>query len=138
MLFKYFRHEIKTLREERSQNKEQLTVEWMSQSIAEIRKELIEVREISLNASREINEQRIQWKDVDDLKLELKLMKEGLQTNSLLIQELRDEFQQNEDENQRSFIRLQHQSENKDSNEDDGEENSVSTQLKTIYLVYIH
>lgn len=126
MISKFFRHEIKTLREERNANKEQLTVEWMSQSIAQIRKELIEVREISLNASREINEQRIQRKDVDELKLELKLMKEGLQTNSLLIQELRDEFQQNEDENQRTFIRLQHQSENKDSNEEGGEENSVS------------
>lgn len=101
----------------------------MSQSIAQLRKELIEVREISLNASREINDHRIQRKDVDELKLELKLMKEGQQTNSLLIQELRDEFQQNEDENQRKFIRLQHQSDNKDSKEqsdDDDEENLVS------------
>lgn len=136
MISKYFRHEIKTLREERNENKEQLTVEWMSQSIAQLRKELIEVREISLNASREINEQRIQQKDVDELKLELKLMKEGLQTNSLLIQELRDEFQQNEDENQRTFIRLQHQLENKNSNEDGGEENSVSS-IKIESIVYI-
>lgn len=125
MIFDFFRHEINTLREGRNQNQEQLTVEWITQSISQFRKELIELREIALNSSMTINENCIQKKDLEDLNLEMKLLKEGQQTNSLLVQELRDEFQQNEDENQRSFIRLQTQSDNKDSKEH-GEGNMVS------------
>lgn len=94
-----------------SNNKERLTIEWLQQSIGELRKQLVELQQIASNAMRDVTTRTQSWEDLatirsdfQQLKLELAALKERQQQSDVYIQELREESEQQEEEFQHFII----------------------------------
>ncbi|XP_055620393.1 protein scabrous [Toxorhynchites rutilus septentrionalis] len=108
----HLREDIKVLREGSSPNKERLTVQWLSQSISEIRSELAELQESSSNVSKDaqlrnqltedINTLRA---DISTMKLELESLKSRQEKTEVLVRELREEAVQSAEDIRRSLNR---------------------------------
>lgn len=93
-----FRQEIKSLRKASTSNKERLTVEWLSESITELRTELSELQEASSNASRNLNRPSAVQEDVVELRndftkmqLEIEAIKLRQESTERLVKELQSE-----------------------------------------------
>lgn len=89
-------------------NKERLTIEWLQQSVGELRKQLVELQQIASNARRDVATRTQSWEDLttirsdfQQLKLELAALKERQQQADVYIQELREETQQQEEDYKR-------------------------------------
>ncbi|XP_055858863.1 protein scabrous [Episyrphus balteatus] len=106
------RHEIKTLRDSHiGGNKEKLTVEWISQSIAEIRKELSELQGVASKASKDVSQRTQNFEDLATIKsdfhqfkLELEALKERQQTTEVFVKELREDAIQREEDMRRILL----------------------------------
>lgn len=106
------RHEIKTLRDSHiGGNKEKLTVEWISQSIAEIRKELSELQGVASKASKDVSQRTQNFEDLATIKsdfhqfkLELESLKERQQTTEVFVKELREDAIQREEDMRRILL----------------------------------
>ncbi|XP_065368903.1 protein scabrous [Calliphora vicina] len=103
------RQEVQSLRNGQmtdvSNNKERLTIEWLQQSIGELRKQLVELQQIASNAMRDVTTRTQSWEDLttirsdfQQLKLELAALKERQQQTDVYVQELREETEQQEEE----------------------------------------
>lgn len=122
LLFHY-RQEVQTLRQNQinsdgSNNKERLTIEWLQQSIGELRKQLVELQQIASNAMRDVTTRTQSWEDLttirsdfQQLKLELAALKERQQQTDVYVQELREETEQQEEEFQHFIIQTKQQQE---------------------------
>lgn len=93
-------------------NKERLTVEWLQQSIAEIRKQLVELQELASEASKSISHRTQSYEDMatvrsdfTQLKLEVAALRERQQQSEVFIQELREEALQQEEDYKRLLLR---------------------------------
>ncbi|XP_011188668.2 protein scabrous [Zeugodacus cucurbitae] len=93
-------------------NKERLTVEWLQQSIAEIRKQLVELQGLASEASKSISHRTQSYEDMatvrndfTQLKLEVAALRERQQQNEVFIQELREEALQQEEDYKRLLLR---------------------------------
>lgn len=100
-----------------SGNKERLTVEWLQQSIAEIRKQLVELQELASEASKSISHRTQSYEDLatvrndfTQLKLEVAALKERQQQSEVFIQELREEALQQEEDYKHLLLRTAHSS----------------------------
>uniref|UniRef100_A0A1A9UI62 Uncharacterized protein n=1 Tax=Glossina austeni TaxID=7395 RepID=A0A1A9UI62_GLOAU len=96
-------------------NNERLTIEWLQQSVGELRKQLVELQQIASNAMRDVTTRTQSWEDLatirsdfQQLKLELATVKERQQQTEVYIQELREETQQQE-EDFRRLLQNKHQ-----------------------------
>ncbi|XP_037821129.1 protein scabrous [Lucilia sericata] len=94
-----------------SSNKERLTIEWLQQSIGELRKQLVELQQIASNAMRDVTTRTQSWEDLttirsdfQQLKLELAALKERQQQTDVYVRELREETEQQEEEFQHFII----------------------------------
>ncbi|XP_054737811.1 protein scabrous [Anastrepha obliqua] len=107
------RREVAALREGHlSGNKERLTVEWLQQSIAEIRKQLVELQELGSDTSKSISHRTQGYEDLAtirndfaQLKLEVAALRERQQQNEVFIGELREESLQQEEDYKRLLLR---------------------------------
>ncbi|XP_058828037.1 uncharacterized protein LOC131687953 [Topomyia yanbarensis] len=106
------REDIKALRDSSSPNKERLTVQWLSQSIAEIRSELAELQESSSNVSKDAQLKNQLMEDISTLraefstlKLELESLKSRQEKMEVLVHELREEAVQSAEDIRRSLTR---------------------------------
>lgn len=100
------------LRESNSPNKERLTVQWLSQSIAEIRSELAELQESSSNVSKDAQLRNQLMEDINTLradfstmKLELESLRSRQEKTEVLVRELREEAVQSAEDIRRSLNR---------------------------------
>lgn len=100
------------LRESNSPNKERLTVQWLSQSIAEIRSELAELQESSSNVSKDAQLRNQLMEDINTLradfstmKLELESLRSRQEKTEVLVRELREEAVQSAEDIRRSLSR---------------------------------
>ncbi|KAI8117174.1 Protein scabrous [Lucilia cuprina] len=110
------RQEVQNLRNSHqltdgSSNKERLTIEWLQQSIGELRKQLVELQQIASNAMRDVTTRTQSWEDLttirsdfQQLKLELAALKERQQQTDVYVRELREETEQQEEEFQHFII----------------------------------
>lgn len=96
---------MQTLRATHSGNKERLTVEWLQQSISEIRKQLVELQRTAGNVAKDVRHSGGAYEDLatirsdyQQLKLELAAQRERQQQTDVLVQELREEMLQQEEE----------------------------------------
>ncbi|XP_064543758.1 protein scabrous [Drosophila montana] len=99
------RREMQTLRATHSGNKERLTVEWLQQSISEIRKQLVELQRTAANVAKDVRHEGTAYEDLatirndyQQLKLELAAQRERQQQTEVIVQELREELLQQEQE----------------------------------------
>lgn len=99
------RREMQTLRATHSGNKERLTVEWLQQSISEIRKQLVELQRSAGNVAKDVRHSGGAYEDLatirsdyQQLKLEVAAQRERQQQTEVLVQELREEMLQQEQE----------------------------------------
>lgn len=104
-----FRQEIKAIRKASSSNKERLTVEWLSESITELRTELSELQEASSNASRNSNRPSAVQEDLFELrndftklKLEIEAIKLRQESTERLVKELQSEAVQRDEDLRKS------------------------------------
>lgn len=104
-------------------NKERLTIEWLQQSIGELRKQLVELQQIASNAMRDVTTRTQSWEDLttirsdfQQLKLELAALKEHQQQTDVYVQELREETEQQEEEFQHYMIQTKQMYSNKKTN----------------------
>uniref|UniRef100_A0A0K8VMS8 Protein scabrous n=1 Tax=Bactrocera latifrons TaxID=174628 RepID=A0A0K8VMS8_BACLA len=93
-------------------NKERLTVEWLQQSIAEIRKQLVELQGLASEASKSISHRTQSYEDMatvrndfTQLKLEVAALRERQQQSEVFVQELREEALQQEEDYKRLLLR---------------------------------
>lgn len=93
-------------------NKERLTVEWLQQSIAEIRKQLVELQGLASEASKSISHRSQGYEDMatvrndfTQLKLEVAALRERQQQSEVFVQELREEALQQEEDYKRLLLR---------------------------------
>ena len=106
-----FREEIKTLREGGApSNKERLTVQWLSQSISELRSELAELQESSSNASKNVQQRNQIFEDISTIRsdishmrLELDSVKSRQEKIEVLVRELREEAVQSAEDLRKSL-----------------------------------
>lgn len=105
ILISLCRREMQTLRATHSGNKERLTVEWLQQSISEIRKQLVELQRTAGNVAKDVRHSGGAYEDLatirsdyQQLKLELAAQRERQQQTEVLVQELREEMLQQEQE----------------------------------------
>lgn len=91
-------------------NKERLTVQWLSQSITELRKELAEVQQSTSSTSKDIQRKNIIMEDINDIKndlntikLEISSMQARQEKTDILVRELREEAVQSAEDIKRSF-----------------------------------
>lgn len=96
---------MQTLRATHSGNKERLTVEWLQQSISEIRKQLVELQRTAGNVAKDVRHSGGAYEDLatirsdyQQLKLEVAAQRERQQQTEVLVQELREEMLQQEQE----------------------------------------
>lgn len=96
---------METLRATHSGNKERLTVEWLQQSISEIRKQLVELQRTAANVAKDVRHEGTAYEDLatirndyQQLKLELAAQRERQQQTEVIVQELREELLQQEQE----------------------------------------
>nr|XP_029721948.1 protein scabrous-like [Aedes albopictus] len=113
------RDDIKMLRESNSPNKERLTVQWLSQSIAEIRSELAELQESSSNVSKDAQLRNQLMEDINTLRadystmrLELESLRSRQEKTEVLVRELREEAVQSAEDIRRSLNRQHDKSQN--------------------------
>lgn len=106
------RDDIKMLRDSNSPNKERLTVQWLSQSIAEIRSELAELQESSSNVSKDAQLRNQLMEDINTLRadcstmrLELESLRSRQEKTEVLVRELREEAVQSAEDIRRSLNR---------------------------------
>ncbi|EDS38092.1 scabrous protein [Culex quinquefasciatus] len=105
--------DIKVLREGSSPNKDRLTVQWLSQSISEIRSELAELQESSSNVSKDAQLRNQLTEDITGLRadfatlrLELESLRSRQDKTEVLVRELREEAVQSAQDIRRSWNRL--------------------------------
>ncbi|XP_023160429.2 protein scabrous [Drosophila hydei] len=110
------RREMQTLRATHSSNKERLTVEWLQQSISEIRKQLVELQRTAGSVAKDVRHGGAAYEDLatirndyQQLKLELAAQRERQQQTEVIVQELREELMQQEQEYKHDLIRQQQQ-----------------------------
>ncbi|EDW02021.1 protein scabrous [Drosophila grimshawi] len=106
------RIEMQTLRATHSGTKERLTVEWLQQSISEIRKQLVELQRTASNVARDVRHGGAAYEDLatirndyQQLKLELAAQRERQQQTEVIVQELREELLQQEQEHKHQLNR---------------------------------
>ncbi|XP_034475987.1 protein scabrous [Drosophila innubila] len=99
------RREVQMLRATHSGNKERLTVEWLQQSISEIRKQLVELQRTAGNVAKDVRHGGGAYEDLatirndyQQLKLELAAQRERQQQTEVIVQEMREEMMQQEQE----------------------------------------
>lgn len=104
-----YRQEVKVLREGASLNKEHLTIQWLSESITELRNEMTELQESTANVTRVVQLQQYQespaMEEINELKegmtkmqLQLKALRTRQDKSEATLRQLRDEaIQQTED-----------------------------------------
>lgn len=103
---------MKLLRKEHvASNKDRLTVEWFSQTVAELRAELAEVQEASSNTSRILQQRTVVQEqigelqdDFHNLRLSLEALKMRQENTERVVKELRAEATQSGEELRRSRI----------------------------------
>ena len=103
---------MKALREGVSTNKERLTMQWLSQSITEIRSEIAELQESSSNLSKNFQKKNLISEDIQslradlqNLRLELTAIKSRQGNTEVVVQELREEVIQSTEDLRRSLLR---------------------------------
>lgn len=103
-----------TLRAAQSGNKERLTVEWLQQSISEIRKQLVELQRSAGNVANDVQQRSSTYEDLatirsdyQQLKLDLAAQRERQQQTEVFVQELREEMLQQEQDFQHALVKLQ-------------------------------
>ncbi|EDV36350.2 uncharacterized protein Dana_GF12920 [Drosophila ananassae] len=111
---KQLRDEVATLRAAQSGNKERLTVEWLQQSISEIRKQLVELQRSAGNVANDVQQRSSTYEDLatirsdyQQLKLDLAAQRERQQQTEVFVQELREEMLQQEQDFQHALVKLQ-------------------------------
>lgn len=110
----YCRQEVKSLtRATKPTTKEHLTVDWLSQSIAELRTELSELQEASSNTSRHLQQRNIVLEDIAELrsdyakmKLELIALRERQDDTDKIVHQLRNEAIQSADDLRKSRLHV--------------------------------
>lgn len=109
------RREVQTLRATHSGNKERLTVEWLQQSISEIRKQLVELQRTAGNVAKDVRHDGGAYEDLatirndyQQLKLELAAQRERQQQTEVIVQEMREEMMQQEQEFKHQLNKQQH------------------------------
>ncbi|XP_017873085.1 PREDICTED: protein scabrous-like [Drosophila arizonae] len=110
------RREMQTLRATHSGNKERLTVEWLQQSISEIRKQLVELQRTAGSVAKDVRHGGAAYEDLatirsdyQQLKLELAAQRERQEQTEVIVQELREELLQQEQEYKHDLNRQQQQ-----------------------------
>ncbi|XP_017078956.2 protein scabrous [Drosophila eugracilis] len=108
------REEVASLRSSQSGNKERLTVEWLQQTISEIRKQLVDLQRTAGNVARDVQQRSSTFEDLatirsdyQQLKLELAAQRERQQQTEVYVQELREEMLQQEQDFQHALVKLQ-------------------------------
>ncbi|XP_017008524.2 protein scabrous [Drosophila takahashii] len=111
------REEVASLRSSQSGNKERLTVEWLQQTISEIRKQLVDLQRTAGNVARDVQQRSSTFEDLatirsdyQQLKLELAAQRERQQQTEVFVQELREEMLQQEQDFQHALVKLQKRS----------------------------
>lgn len=86
------------MREGANLNKEHLTVQWMSESISEVRNEVAELQESLANVTRRLQQRTPIMEEINEMKdeiagvhLEMKALRERNERNERAVKELRDE-----------------------------------------------
>lgn len=102
------------MREGVSSNKERLTVQWLSQSITELRSEVAELQDSSSSLSRSIQQKSLSREDIQDLrdenkrfKLELDALRSRQDQSEVLLKELREEAIQSAADLRKSLLQQQ-------------------------------
>ncbi|ALC40567.1 sca [Drosophila busckii] len=97
------RREVQALRATHGGNKERLTVEWLQQSISEIRKQLVELQRSAGAVAKDVRHESTAYEDLatirsdyQQLKLELAAQRERQEQSEVLLVELREELMQQE------------------------------------------
>uniref|UniRef100_A0A1B0FF82 Uncharacterized protein n=1 Tax=Glossina morsitans morsitans TaxID=37546 RepID=A0A1B0FF82_GLOMM len=118
-------------------NNERLTIEWLQQSVGELRKQLVELQQIASNAMRDVTTRTQSWEDLatirsdfQQLKLELATVKERQQQTEVYIQELREETQQQE-EDFRRLLQNKHQTQQQQQQQQTIKDASASQDSKS-------
>lgn len=113
-MFFFCREEIATLRASQSGNKERLTVEWLQQTISEIRKQLVDLQRTAGSVAKDVQQRSSTFEDLatirsdyQQLKLELAAQRERQQQTEVYVQELREEMLQQEQDFQHALVKLQ-------------------------------
>ncbi|XP_017054300.1 protein scabrous [Drosophila ficusphila] len=108
------REEVASLRSSQSGNKERLTVEWLQQTISEIRKQLVDLQRTAGNVAKDVQQRSSTFEDLatirsdyQQLKLELAAQRERQQQTEVYVQELREELLQQEQDFQHALARQQ-------------------------------
>ncbi|KAH8355707.1 hypothetical protein KR200_010260, partial [Drosophila serrata] len=108
------REELATLRSSQSGNKERLTVEWLQQTISEIRKQLVDLQRTAGNVAKDVQQRSTTFEDLatirsdyQQLKLELAAQRERQQQTEVYVQELREEMLQQEQDFQHALVKLE-------------------------------
>ncbi|KAH8300321.1 hypothetical protein KR044_012919 [Drosophila immigrans] len=97
------RREVQTLRATHGGNKERLTIEWLQQSISEIRKQLVELQRTAGSVANDVRHNGYEdlatiRSDYQQLQLELAAQRERQQQTEVIVQEMREELMQQEQE----------------------------------------
>lgn len=94
-----------------STNKERLTMQWLSQSITEIRSEIAEIQESSSNLSKNFQKKNLISEDIEslrsdlqNLRLELTAIKSRQDNTDVFVRELREEAIQSSEDLRRSLL----------------------------------
>ncbi|XP_033153059.1 protein scabrous [Drosophila mauritiana] len=108
------REELAALRSSQSGNKERLTVEWLQQTISEIRKQLVDLQRTASNVARDVQQRSSTFEDLatirsdyQQLRLDLAAQRERQQQTEVYVQELREEMLQQEQDFQHALVKLQ-------------------------------
>lgn len=108
------REELAALRSSQSGNKERLTVEWLQQTISEIRKQLVDLQRTASNVAQDVQQRSSTFEDLatirsdyQQLKLDLAAQRERQQQTEVYVQELREEMLQQEQDFQHALVKLQ-------------------------------
>lgn len=128
---------MQTLRATHSGNKERLTVEWLQQSISEIRKQLVELQRTAGNVAKDVRHSGGAYEDLatirsdyQQLKLEVAAQRERQQQTEVLVQELREEMLQQEQEYKHQLNRQLNANANAKANVDQVEKAEQSASIE--------
>lgn len=99
------------MREGVSTNKDRLTMQWLSQSITEIRSEIAEIQESTSNLSKNFQQKNLISEDItslrsdlQNLRLELTAIKSRQDSTDVYVRELREEAIQSSEDLRRSLL----------------------------------
>lgn len=105
-----YRKEIKNLKENFTDDKKRTTIQWLSTSITELRNELAELEESSINISKTLQQKNQITEDINELRndfqtirLEVEALRSRQERSEILIKDLRDEATQNSEDVRRSM-----------------------------------